>query len=147
MKLVFCCDPLNPHQPDEAYRAEVAAAERLCIPFSFVDHDALTHDSDPAKAVRRVPQQHVPSLGVYRGWMLTPDQYGLMYEALGAKGVRLLNDPAAYRHCHYLPESYSVIEPHTPRSVWIKTRGGVSPDEIMALLRPFGSAPLVVRPC
>jgi len=145
MKLVFCSDPLHSRQPDEAYQAEVAAAERLGIPFTLVDHDALAHDCDPVKAVRRVPHQPQPGLGVYRGWMLTPELYRHLYEALGAKGVRLLNDPAAYRHCHHLPESYSAIEPHTPRSVWIKTTGDVSTDEIMDLLRPFGSAPVVVK--
>ncbi len=145
MKLVYCSDPLNPRQPDDAYRAEAEAAERLGVPFSLVDHDALTHDGDPARAVRRVPQQSEPGLGLYRGWMLTPDQYRLMYGALDARGVRLLNDPAAYRHCHHLPESYPEIEPHTPRSVWIKTTGDVSTDEIMGLLRPFGPAPVVVK--
>ena len=145
MKLVFCSDPSNPRQPEEAYQAEVAAAERLGIPFTLVDHDALAHDNDPVKAVRRVPHQPQPGPGVYRGWMLTPEQYRLLYEALEVKGIRLLNDPAAYRHCHYLPESYPVIEPHTPRSVWIKTKGDVSPEEIMGLLRPFGSAPVVVK--
>src|SRR4029079_14846441 len=49
-------------------------------------------------------------LGVYRGWMLTPHQYRLLYEELEAKGLRLLNDPAAYRHCHHLPESYPAID-------------------------------------
>jgi hypothetical protein len=145
MKLVFCSDPVNPRQPDETYRAEAAAAERLGVPFSLVDHDALTHDDDPARAVRRVSQQPQSGLALYRGWMLTPHQYRLMYEALDARGVRLLNDPAAYRHCHHLPESYPAIEPHTPRSVWIKTTGDVSTDEIMELLRPFGSAPVVVK--
>src|SRR5947208_3408545 len=123
MKLLFCSDPLNPRQPDAAYQPEVAAAERLGIPFALVDHDALVHENDPVKAVRRMPQQPDPGLGAYRGWMLTPEQYRLLYETLGAKGVRLLNDPAAYRHCHDLPESYPVIEPHTPRSVWIKMKG------------------------
>ena len=33
--------------------------------------------------------------GVYRGWVLTPEQYRLLHEALGAEGIRLLNDPAA----------------------------------------------------
>jgi len=145
MRLLFCSDPLNPRQPDEAYRAEVAAAERLRIPLILVDHDALAHDNDPVRAVRRVPPQPQPDLALYRGWMLTPDQYRLLYEALEAKGLRLLNDPAAYRHCHYLPESYPIIEPYTPRSVWIKTKGDVSPDEITDLLRPFGSAPVVAK--
>ena len=145
MIFLFCLDPSNPRQPDEAYRAEAATAERLGISISLVDHDALVHEYDPAKAVRRVPQQNATGLASYRGWMLTPDQYRLMYEALDARGVRLLNDPAAYRHCHHLPESYPAIEPHTPRSVWLKARADVSTNEIMELLRPFGSAPVVVK--
>ena len=43
MKLVFCTDPLNLRQPDEAYQAEVAAAERLDVPFTLLDYDALAH--------------------------------------------------------------------------------------------------------
>src|SRR5262249_42260416 len=129
MKLVYCSDPLNPRQPDEAYQAEAAAAERLGVPFSLVDHDALTHDGDPARAVRQVSQQSELGLGLSGGWMLPPDQSRLMSGALAAGGVRSLTAPAAYRHCHHLPESYPAIEPHTPRSVWLKAKADVSTDE------------------
>jgi predicted metal-dependent HD superfamily phosphohydrolase len=145
MIIHFCLDPSKPRQPDEAYRVEAATAERLGLPVALVDHDALVHENDPAKAVRRVSEQPSSRIGLYRGWMMTPDQYQRFFDALEGKGVRLLNDPAAYRHCHYLPESYPAIESHTPRSVWIKTRGDVSMDEIMAILRLFGSAPVVVK--
>lgn len=76
---------------------------------------------------------------IYRGWMLRPSQYRLLYEALVGKGIRLINDPAAYQHCHFLPESYSIIEGRTPRSVWMKTTGEVSIDAVMELLRSFES--------
>jgi ATP-grasp domain, R2K clade family 3 len=145
MIILFCLDPSNPRLPDEAYRAEAATAERLGIPFALVNHDALVHETDPARAIRQLPAQPSPRLGLYRGWMMTPDQYQGFFDALEGKGVRLLNDPTAYRHCHYLPESYSAIESHTPRSTWIKTRGEVSMDEIMGVLRQFGSAPVVVK--
>jgi hypothetical protein len=56
MKFVLCSDPLNPRHPDEAYRAEVAVAERLGIPFALLDHDALANENDSLKAVRRVPR-------------------------------------------------------------------------------------------
>ena len=139
-------DTRTPKNPRSLiYQTEVLAAQRLGIPFVLVDHDALVHENDPAKAVRRVPQQPNPDVGVYRGWMLTPVQYQGLYGALNTKGVRLLNDPVAFRHCHYLPESYLVIEPYTPRSVWFKTKGDVALDEIMELLRSFGSAPVVVK--
>jgi hypothetical protein len=59
------------------------------------------------------------TLAVYRGWMLRPEHYAKLHEALLTRGVRLLNDPAAYRHCHYLPESYAAIAGHTPRTGWL----------------------------
>jgi hypothetical protein len=67
------------------------------------------------------------------------------HEALAARGVRLVNDPAAYRHCHHLPESYPVIEGHTPRSVWLPVAGQIDMGEVMVLLRPFGDAALVLK--
>ena len=93
--------------------------------------------------MRRVPEQDQPVLAAYRGWMMTPPQYHRLYDALDAKGVRLINDPEQYRHCHHLPESYPVIEGHTPRSVWLS--GDLGIDRIMEALAPFGDAPLVLK--
>ena len=75
MLLVLCRDPLEPSRPDRAFGAEVAAIERLGLPYVLVDHDALVGDDDPGRAVRRVPEQAEPVLAAYRGWMVTPRQY------------------------------------------------------------------------
>lgn len=145
MKLIFNSDPLDFRQPYDDYQGEVAAVERLGISYALVSHEALVNENNPVNVVRRVPQEAQPILSLYRGWMVTPEQYRKFFEALATKGILLLNDLAAYRHCHYLPESYSTIEGRTPRSVWIETDGEVSIDEIMALLRPFDSVPVVVK--
>jgi hypothetical protein len=145
MRLVFCCDPLDARRPDDAYLPEAEAAERLGVPHSLVSYEALVNDGDPQRAVRRVAEQDGPALALYRGWMLRPETYRRLYEALLARGVRLLNDPAAYRHCHYLPESYSAIEGHTPASVWLSSEGDLDMGRVMELLRPFGRSPVVVK--
>ena len=145
MMFIYCCDPSDTAQPDDAYRLEAEAAERLGIQYELVSFEVLVNEKKPEKAIRRVPVQTTACLALYRGWMLTPDQYRLLYDALAAKGVRLLNAPHAYRHCHYLPESYPVIEGHTPRTVWTSVQGHVSMDEVMHLLRPFGSAAVIVK--
>ena len=76
-----------------------------------------------------MPEQAEPCLAMYRGWMLKPSTYGRLYEALAAKGLRLVNDPAAYVHCHHLPESYSAIEDGRPvRLAEDRGRGGHGPD-------------------
>jgi hypothetical protein len=143
MLLVLCRDPLEPTRPDRAFEAEGAAIEALGLPYALVDHDALVRDDDPGRAVRRVPEQAQPVLAAYRGWMVTPRQYGRLYEALSARGVVLINDPDQYRHCHHLPESYPVIEGLTPRSVWLT--GDLGLNRIMEALVPFGNAPVIVK--
>ena len=79
--------------------ATCATSGRWSARKGFGPYDALAHDNDPVRAVRRVPPQPQPDLSSYRGRMLTPDQSRLLYEALAVKGLRPLNDPAAYRHC------------------------------------------------
>lgn len=149
MRVVLCADPLAPRRPDPAFEDEVAAVERLGLAYDLVDFEALVNDDDPRQAVRRVAEQTAPVAGLYRGWMLKPERYERLFAALAARGVRLINDPRAYKHCHYLPESYATIEGHTPRSVWtmIGPKELVNPpfDRIMALLQPFGAAPVVVK--
>lgn len=145
MRLIFCEDPLQPRQPDPLYGVEAAAAGELGIEYSLVSYEALVNDGDSQKAVQKVlrPDADVP--GLYRGWMLKPEQYQQLYQALLGRGVRLINDPVSYKHCHYLPESYSIIEGYTPRSIWIETGPDVSIQQIMERLQSFGEAAIVVK--
>jgi hypothetical protein len=75
--------------------------------------------------------------------MLRVEQYRAFYDALAAKGVRLINSPDEYRHCHHLPESYPVIEGKTPKSIWLPPESGV--DRVVDALRTFGDAPIVLK--
>ncbi len=55
------------------------------------------------------------------------------------------NSPEQYRHTHYLPESYSVIADHTPRSVWLPLADAPEFDIVTDLLAPFENAPIIVK--
>ena len=46
--------------------------------------------------------------------MLRREQYALLFSALVDRGMNLINDPNAYRRCHYLPEWYALLEDVTP---------------------------------
>lgn len=145
MRLVYPGDYFSPREPDEAYAAEAEAARRLGIPFDLVDAFALD-ELDARRAVRRVPERAPEETAIYRGWMLTPAHYRLLYDALASRGVRLLADPDAYRHVHELPGWYGQFAEATPRSVWLPTTGDAPDlDEIMALLRTFGERPVIVK--
>ncbi len=141
MKLLFCSDPLAPREVDPAYAAEAEAASRAGTPFALVDYEALVDEGDAARAVRKVGKAE--GLAIYRGWMLTPERYGDLYDALARRGVRLINAPEAYRHAHYLPESYALIEGATPKSVWLPKEADGT--RIMEALRPFGDRPVVLK--
>lgn len=143
--LIYCADPLHPRQPDSAYAEEVAAAEAVSLAYGLISYEALVDDSDTEAAVRRIPEQSPPVTAIYRGWMLRPAQYARLYDALAARGVLLINDPAAYRHCHYLPEWYPLFEGDTPRSIWLHGGNELSMDEIMQALEPFGLRPIIVK--
>jgi hypothetical protein len=142
MLLVLCRDPLEPALPDRSFAAEVDAINGLEIPFVLVDHDALTR-GEPDRACRRALDREEETTAVYRGWMLTPERHEGMFNSLLERNIRLVNDPAQYRHAHHLPENLPVIEAATPATVWLP---GVPPlDRIMEALRPFGDRPVILK--
>lgn len=102
MKLIFCADPLHRSEPDEMYQSEASTVASLGYTFSLIDYEALVNDKDPIKATRRVTQENNIEIGIYRGWMLKPFQYEQLYEVLQGKGINLVNNPMAYRHCHLM---------------------------------------------
>lgn len=144
MKFVFCSNPLNRREPDLDYQAEVRAVQKLGFEYILIDYEALVDENDAFKAVSLAPKSN-SELGIYRGWMLKPDNYRQLFDALASIRIYLINSPAQYTHCHYLPESYSIIKSYTPKSVWIKTSTNISLELIMELIRPFGSQPIVVK--
>ena len=112
---------------------------------AVINYEALVFESDAIAAVRRVPHASEATMGIYRGWMLRPNQYAQLYDALRDKNICLINSPEQYRHCHFLPESYPLIESRTPRSVWIRTEAGFSADHLKEVLQPFGADPVIVK--
>jgi hypothetical protein len=143
MRVIFCCEPFKPGQPDPDYAREVAAAEEAGLPWSLIDFEALV-EGNVAQALRSVDSIDKPELAIYRGWMLRPGQYRDLYHGLAEHGLRLINTPEEYQRCHYLPDYYAFIEGRTPFSVW--TANPALPiAEIMALLEPFGSRPVILK--
>lgn len=144
-RFIFCTDPLSPRQPDELFQAEVEAVRSLGLEHSLINYEALVNEQNLNRAVSLVTETPSEQLGIYRGWMLRPPQYSQLYQALKRKGIRLINDPAAYKHCHYLPESYRVIEPYTPLSIWTEASAPMDGRQLADLLQPFAGKPIIVK--
>lgn len=144
MKILFCSDPLDPSQPDRAYEDEVRAAQVAGFEYELFNIEKLV-EGDSVSAVRRIKINDNPEPAIYRGWMLRPAVYEQLYNALRERGITLINSPAAYRHCHYLPESYSVIAQRTPATVWLPLPECLESERVAQTLTVFGDKPLIVK--
>lgn len=152
MRVIFCASPLSIRQPDELYQHEVDAVQNLGLETSLLDFEALTQEANVQRVVRMIsPGETQPELAIYRGWMLTPAQYELLYEALLAKGLKLINDPVQYRHCHFLPGWFDLLKEHTSKSVWFPIEelgdslSGPILKKLLAGLSIFEGSPAIVK--
>jgi hypothetical protein len=147
MQVIFCSNPMSRHLPDEQYLAESEALRVLGIKQSLVNFEALLEDDTAGGIARIVACPDRNELALYRGWMLTPGQYERLYSALASRGLTLINEPANYKYCHYLPEWYPALKHCTPKTIWIDKNelSGDFIDLLMTNLSLFASKPIIVK--
>ena len=144
MKIIFCDSVIDSKTVDQDYEEEWIMAKLTGLSVSLISYEALIA-GNVRKALRYVSTSQKEELAVYRGWMLSPPVYKQLYDQLLIKNIRLVNDPVAYQHCHYLPESYPLIQAYTPRTVWKAVDKDFELPSIHALLKPFGNRPIIVK--
>ena len=133
---LFCSDPLNPNKVDPMYHDEYVAAKlrHECLLVSF---EALQNKKLLLKGALSDKSAQV----IYRGWMLKPEIYDFLYQALKEENMRLINTPEQYKKYHLLPGWYHDFERYTPESYWTK---GTDIDEILKIAQKL-SGPYVVK--
>jgi hypothetical protein len=112
--ILFCCDPVTPARVDPAFERELAAVRAVGAHHSLVSFEALVA-GNAAAAVAAVRRDE--GVAIYRGWMLTIEQYASLHAALGERGVRLIHSPEQYRYGHWFVESHSAFAHESPASV------------------------------
>ena len=118
MRFLYPCDPFNKKEPDEAYVEEFVAARAAglaCSLYSAEDFESGEFKPHPPFTEREEI--------IYRGWMLNPNDYARLLEAIERTGARALTAVAQYRFCHYLPEWYPRCKEFTPETVFVKKGG------------------------
>lgn len=141
MIIVYCDSVIDHKKVDPDYEAERKATIDAGFKTAVISYEYLT-EGNVHTATRHVETQPTMVIGIYRGWMLTPNQYKNLHYYLALRNIRLINFPEEYKHCHYLPESYSKIEAVTPLSKWTKD---LTPSTILRLASCFGSHPIIVK--
>ena len=141
MRIIYCDSVLDRRQIESDYEDEKNAAIAHGLSFSLISYEALT-DNNVTAALQLVKTANKKEQGIYRGWMLTAEQYQRLYNALLQKNIQLINTPIEYAHCHHLPNSYAQIAHKTPYSVWTTD---LTEASILGLTKSFGNTPIIVK--
>jgi hypothetical protein len=145
MEIIFCADPLSSKSVDSDYIHEAEAVAACSYSYSLINYENLVSEHKISFIGRRMTKTRPFLPALYRGWMLTPETYTLLYHGLQEHGIQLINSPTQYQHCHYLPKNYPIIQTLTPKTVWIKNEADFSISAIMKALEPFGTRPVILK--
>ena len=115
MRLLYPSDPFNNKRPDEEYVEEFDAANAsglACSLFSLEDF----RDG----AFRPRPRLDEGDEIIYRGWMLSIEDYARLVDAILGAGAKPLVSANDYQSCHHLPDWYEACKDWTPETVFLQ---------------------------
>lgn len=127
---LFPADPITPKQVDYDYEQEYTAAANYCE-VRLIELDKLT-EASIVKLNRTLPKNAVV---IYRGWMLTPEQYGILEKWARNQDAILCTSLQEYTNTHLSP-SWS-DRANTLHSRWSED---LSESTLIQLLNEFSSA-------
>ncbi len=143
--ILFCESPFERGRVDEDFEDQflsVKENEFGTLLFSFED---LISDDRFSMATKRIIPSNELTQVIYRGWMLTPKQYSILYNDLLSKNYKLINTVEEYQNCHYLPDSLKFIEKRTPKTVFEKFDSKNSIDKLIQKSKLFGKKSVVLK--
>lgn len=121
MRLLYPSSPLQPREPDELYAEEHAAAVESGFSVSLFSYEDFS-----AGTFRARPTISGGGTVLYRGWMVTPAQYGQLCSDVSGLGAEMVTSPAQYELCHHLPRWYSALAEHTPETCFFRESDDVA---------------------
>ena len=127
-------------EPDPQFYRETQALEALGIPWRVVNIDALIR-GDMERALRffgEAPPQPV----LYRGWILHPEEYTELVEALKHRGCQVFTSPENYRRTLLFPEFFPAIADHSFPAVWIE---GTDVPQAVKAAKQLGPPPYFIK--
>jgi ATP-grasp domain, R2K clade family 3 len=111
VRFLFPSDYFNSKKVDEAYLEQVNCLQNIGFETSVICLESLG-----SKSVKIFPMPELGSKLIYRGWMITPDDYLLLIDAVRNAGSEALISHDEYLATHYLPNWYPLISDLTPET-------------------------------
>ena len=109
---LFPASPLNSRMIDEAFQDQA-------IVLKSAGFGTSVFDIDNNKIIGAQPEPG--AVFVYRGWMMTPEEYSFFYGWLLGRQTGnqtgLITNPEQYLAAHYLPNWYPLVEALTPETL------------------------------
>lgn len=109
----------RPHVPQAAedrFELEALAAEELGIESYAIPLDPVVN-GEPERALRRLPRPR-HRRWLYRGWMLSEEEYTGLYDAMQERGEELVVDPESFAEAAYVPSYVPLLGAHTAPTRW-----------------------------
>lgn len=141
LNIIYCCDFFNKKSVDMDYLREYEIAKKLGFNIILIDIDDLSYGK---LTITKKEINTLTEKSIYRGWMLSPQQYETLYKKLLEENYYLINNPQEYKHCHYFIENYNKIENTTPHSEWLRQED-LTPENIINILGKFGEKPIIIK--
>ena len=144
MRIIFCDSGFSPKEVDYMYAEEYKSAKQKFIQTSLISFEDLKR-GDVDSALKGVKSGEEKEKGIYRGWMLKPGLYETLYYSLLKKNIELINNPAEYKFCHYLPESYETIKGLTPKTTFKELKFEFKIEDFQKEINVFGNQPIIIK--
>ena len=132
--------PLVPQYAEDRFELEVLAAEELGIDSYAIPLDPIVN-GDPERALRRLPRPRHRTW-LYRGWMLSEEEYTALYEAVLEREEELVVDPESFAEAMYVPNYVPLLGDHTARTRWTE---GEDIKEAWEAALELGPPPWIIK--
>lgn len=131
---IFPQDIFDRHAVDETFAGEalhvlMSGEHSVALLDSLALSEGYSH-----KLFRNLSSQAGVRDAVYRGWMLTVPEYGLLKKALLDNDITLKTSSEQYVKAHHFPGWYDLFEGLTPKSYFWNPSGRMSLDEFVGQL-------------
>lgn len=143
--MLFCESPFQWNNVDEDFEDQFISAKENGFETLLFNFEDLTSEGRCLLATRRIKSQDKLAHAIYRGWMLTPKQYSILYNDLLSKKIKLINTVEQYQNCHYLPDSLKFIESRTPKTIFEKFDDENSLDRLLEKSKIFGTKSVILK--
>ncbi len=143
--ILFCENPIDFNKIDEDFEDQFISAKENGFETLLFNFEDLTSANRFLSSTKRIKPSDKLLNVIYRGWMLTPEQYSILYNDLLSKNYKLINTVEEYQNCHYLPESLKFISSRTPKTVFEKFDNETSIDKLLEESKIFGQKSVIVK--